>query len=166
MRVAIDTDFLVRLSIMDHPGRAVATAMRDRHLDAGDRFALAPQVVLEFVHVVTDPRRFSAPLTVAEALRVARAWWEAAEVDPLLPEVAVMPRFFDLIAEHRLGRKRILDMSNLINSSYSDVYKRLLSPLLDEILPDLCQVRDCPKLSDRDWLACGICRVIDNVASG
>lgn len=53
-----------------------------------------------------------------------------------------------------------------INSLYSDVYNRLLNPLLEEILPALQQTRDCPKLSDRDWLACGICRVIDNVASG
>lgn len=109
MRVAIDTDFLVRLSIADHPGQAAAVELRNRHLDAGDRFALAPQVVFEFVHVVTNPRRFTAPLTIAEALGVARAWWEAAEVDPLLPEGDVMLRYFELMEGHRLGRKRVLD---------------------------------------------------------
>jgi hypothetical protein len=45
MRVAIDPDFLVRLSVADHPGRSVAADLRDGHLEAGDRFALAPQVV-------------------------------------------------------------------------------------------------------------------------
>lgn len=109
MRVAIDTDFLVRLSIANHPGQAVATELRDRHIEAGDRFALAPQVVFEFVHVVTDPRRFTAPLTMPEALRVAQAWWEAAEVEPLLPEGEVIPRFFELMAAYQLGRKRVLD---------------------------------------------------------
>lgn len=109
MRVAIDTDFLVRLSIAGHPGRSVAAELRDRHLAAGDRFALAPQVAYEFVHVVTDPRRFTEPLAMTEALRVARAWWEGAEVDPLLPEDETVPRFFELMAKHQLGRKRVLD---------------------------------------------------------
>jgi predicted nucleic acid-binding protein len=109
MRVAIDTDFLVRLSIAKHPGRAVAIELRDRHLEDGDRFALAPQVVSEFVHVVTDGRRFTEPLTMPDALRVARSWCEGAEVDLLFPEADVMPRFFDLMTTHALGRKRVLD---------------------------------------------------------
>lgn len=41
-----------------------------------------------------------------------------------------------------------------------------MSPLLGEILPAFQQSRDCLNLSDRDWLACGVCRVIDDAASG
>lgn len=111
MRVAVDTDFLVRLSITGHPGRDAAVALRERHLGAGDHFALAPQVVAEFVHVVTDPRRFTKPLTMAEALRVGRAWCEAREVDCLLPQADMLSRFFELMETHRLGRKRVLDTS-------------------------------------------------------
>lgn len=111
MRVAIDTGFLVRLSIAGHPGRSEAEAVRDRCLNAGDSFALAPQVIGEFVHVVTDPRRFTAPLKIDQALQVARAWWEAEEVEPLYPAGDIMTRFFDLMETHLLGRKRILDAS-------------------------------------------------------
>ncbi len=109
MRVGIDTDFLVRLSIANHPGRPVALELRDRHVDAGDRFALAPQVITEFVHVVTDPRRFSKPLTMAKALDVANAWCEADDVELLIPSAEAMSRFFDLVKKHKLGRKRVLD---------------------------------------------------------
>lgn len=131
MRVAIDTDFLVRLSIARHPGMAAAVELRDRHLMAGDRFALAPQVVTEFIHVVTDVRRFTRPLEMAEALRVAREWCNAREVDLLFPEGDVMNRFFELMETYRLGRKRVLDtclaatclaagISHLITGNASD----------------------------------------------
>jgi len=46
-----------------------------------DRFALAPQVLAEFIHIVTDPKRFSSPLTVELALRRAETWWNSKEVD-------------------------------------------------------------------------------------
>ena len=55
MNVGIDTDFLIRLAVLEHPGHQLATARRDHHLEQGDRFALAPQVIGEFVHVITDP---------------------------------------------------------------------------------------------------------------
>jgi len=111
MRVGIDTDFLVRLSIAGHPGRDAALELRERYLEAGDRFALAPQVVTEFVHVVTDPRRFAESLSMSEAVQVARAWCEAEEVCPLFPDADSMAHFFDLMEGHGLGRKRVLDTS-------------------------------------------------------
>ena len=82
MRVGIDTDFLVRLSIAAHPGRDAAVDLRDRHLDAGDHFVLAPQVITEFVHVVTDARRFTKPLSMTKALAVAKDWCDADDVVP------------------------------------------------------------------------------------
>ncbi|MDA0840482.1 MAG: type II toxin-antitoxin system VapC family toxin [Planctomycetota bacterium] len=111
MRVAIDTDFLVRLSIADHPGRDAAVELREHHVDAGDRFALAPQVVSEFIHVVTDPRRFTDPLSIPEALKVARQWCEAEEVFLLFTDTDSLSRFFDLMEQFGLGRKRVLDTS-------------------------------------------------------
>jgi hypothetical protein len=44
----------------------------------GDDFALAPQVLAEFIHVVTDQRRFTSPLAIDAALLRAQAWWAAA----------------------------------------------------------------------------------------
>ncbi|MFV1996244.1 MAG: hypothetical protein ACC661_12475 [Verrucomicrobiales bacterium] len=85
MNVGIDTDFLVRLAIREHPEHRSTLALRDHHLDHGDRFALAPQVVAEFIHVVTDPRRFKNPLSMEDARQMAQAWWSAAEVDQIQP---------------------------------------------------------------------------------
>ncbi len=40
-------------------------------LAAGDRIAIAPQVLAEFIHIVTDARRFTKPLSMDEARHVA-----------------------------------------------------------------------------------------------
>jgi len=109
MNVGIDTDFLVRLAVLEHPGHDLAAERRDDHLNQGDRFALATQVVSEFVHVVTDPRRFQKPFSMAQALAWARAWASASEVDSIFPSDEALKRFFEWMLHHDLGRKRILD---------------------------------------------------------
>ena len=76
---------------------------------AGDRFAIAPQVVTEFVHVVTDARRFSTPLTMEQALDRVRAWWNSPETERVESDDDAMKWFLDAMARHRLGRKRVLD---------------------------------------------------------
>ena len=73
------------------------------------RFAIAPQVVHEFLHVATDPRRFETPLTFEEASRRAAFWWNAAETTHSAPDDRAMETFFAWMASYRLGRKRILD---------------------------------------------------------
>lgn len=105
----LDTVFLVQLEVAGHPQHAAARAVRDRLLDAGDRFALAPQVLAELIHVITDDRRFERPLSVEQARLRAEAWWNAEEVTAALPNEHTVPRFFSWFREHGLGRKRLLD---------------------------------------------------------
>jgi predicted nucleic acid-binding protein len=105
----IDTTFLVQVEIKGHARHAQARAQLGRMLDAGDRLALAPQVLAEFIHVVTDPMRFSDPLDVAAASERAEQWWSAEEVRQVSPDDHAVQLFFQWMAEHRLGRKRLLD---------------------------------------------------------
>ncbi len=109
MTVGIDTDFLVRLSILEHAKYEETCRIRDQHLDRGDRFALAPQVVAEFVHVVTDTKRFERPLMIGDALLLSQSWWNAAEVDQILPDSDAIAWFHDRMERYQLGRKRVLD---------------------------------------------------------
>ena len=57
----LDTGFLVAAEVAEHADHARARALLARLLAAGDRCALAPQVLTEFLHVVTDARRFTQP---------------------------------------------------------------------------------------------------------
>ena len=105
----IDTTFLVQVEIKGHPGHARAREHLSRMLDAEDRLALAPQVMAEFIHVVTDPKRFAEPLDVTSATTRAEHWWSAEEVRQVSPDDHAVRLFLHWMADHRLGRKRLLD---------------------------------------------------------
>lgn len=109
MTLGIDTGFLVAAEVAEHADHASARLKFQQFRAAGDRFALAPQVLAEFVHVVTDPKRFSQPLTMEAALERAEIWWESPEVDQIGADTLSMSTFFAWMRQHRLGRKRILD---------------------------------------------------------
>ena len=70
---------------------------------------LAPQVLAEFIHVATDPKRFTNPLPIDEARDLAKKWWTAAEVKQVFPDAAALTKFFDWHQGFQLGRKRLLD---------------------------------------------------------
>ncbi len=105
----LDTTFLVQAEVLGHPQHAEARASLDRFLTAGDRLVLAPQVLAEFVHVVTDSRRFSSPLDIASATARARAWWSAEEVRQVSPNDSAVHLFLSWMMRYRLGRERVLD---------------------------------------------------------
>lgn len=109
MKIGIDTTFLVQVSVREHPLHVSAVAQLDQHLVAGDTFALAPQVMAEFIHVITDPRRFEYSLSMAQAREKAQAWWMARETERVAPTQECMDLFWHWMEEHKLGRKRLLD---------------------------------------------------------
>ena len=79
--IGIDTTFLVQLEIRESESNAAAMeVLRDRILGRDREAALAPQVLTEFVHIATDPRRFTQPLSVDQAVGKADFWWNAREV--------------------------------------------------------------------------------------
>lgn len=109
MIVGIDTDFLVRASGPSHTGHQAVIQLRDQYVDEGNTFAIAPQVISEFVHVVTDARRFSLPLAMENALEIGSFWWNSANVCQVTTGADALTLFNAWMIEHRLGRKRILD---------------------------------------------------------
>ena len=104
-----DTSFLVAVDIVEHEHHADALGVLNELLDKGERVALAPQVLAEFVHVVTDPNRFERPLSIEAALDKSEYWWNAAETDQVIPANDAVSRFHEWMRRHRLGRKRVLD---------------------------------------------------------
>lgn len=70
---------------------------------------ITPSVLHEFIHVVTDMRRFEAPLTTAEAAAVARLYLGKSNVDCLAPDGKIVLEALGLLERYDLGRKRIAD---------------------------------------------------------
>jgi predicted nucleic acid-binding protein len=108
--LALDTDVLVAWAMAGTPRHAAARRLFETEIrERGGSVALTPQVIHEFLHVVTDSKRFENPLLMADALRLARQLWNAEEVIRILPSPDVLPRTMELMERLRLGRKRILD---------------------------------------------------------
>ena|ERR1051325_38918 len=108
--IGIDTTFLVHLEITEMPEHARARELLQREvIDAETKVALVPQVLAEFLHVVTDARRFQFPLPMEDAITKARFWWNAQEVTHVYPTADSTALMLEWLSRHKLGRKRILD---------------------------------------------------------
>ena len=108
--IGVDTTFLVQLELVELPAHKAAHEILQREiLQPHTPLALAPQVLSEFIHVATDPRRFQTPLTMDEAVAKAGFWWSAGEVQHVFPGSESTILFLDWMKRHQLGRKRLLD---------------------------------------------------------
>jgi predicted nucleic acid-binding protein len=115
----MDTGFLVAVEVVEHRSHQSARAIIAAQVAAGDEFGLAPQVLAEFIHVVTDVRRFAQPLSLEATCDLAEKWWTAQEVTHIVPDDEAIAQFFIWHRNHGLGRKRILD--TLLAATYHSV---------------------------------------------
>jgi predicted nucleic acid-binding protein len=118
LKHGIDTGFLVAAEVMEHPAHNAARTKLASFVEAGDVLVLTPQVLAEFIHVVTDSRRFKTPLSTDSARDLAEKWWTAREVEQLPTGAGAVGRFFAWHRAHDLGRKRILD--TMLAATYRD----------------------------------------------
>lgn len=109
MRHGIDTGFLVAFEVAGHADHLAARSILNTLRAAGDDFAITTQVIAEFIHIVTDAKRFTEPLSMNEAIARIELWWTAPEVHLVGADLVALRTFFDWMSAHRLGRKRILD---------------------------------------------------------
>ena len=124
MTHGMDTSFLVALEVRSHEQHAKTRALFQKLLKARDTFALTPQILAEFIHVVTDVRRFESPLTIEQAVERAQTWWNAAEIVHVFPTAESTLVFLGWLEEFRLGRKRLLDTqlaSTLLSSGATSI---------------------------------------------
>jgi predicted nucleic acid-binding protein len=105
----VDTGFHVAAEVVEHASHVDVRAVFSQFVAAGDRFAIAPQVLAEFIHVVSDARRFSEPLPVPDAIRLAEESWTARDVVQVFPDGSSTRQFLAWLRQHSLGRKRLLD---------------------------------------------------------
>ncbi len=104
----LDCNVLVQLALADHPANAATLAAAQAETQRERRLVFPPLVVTEFLHVVTDARRFDPPLTMTEALD----WIEDLLANPtvglLEPSQESLRQMLRWMRQFNLGRKRIL----------------------------------------------------------
>jgi predicted nucleic acid-binding protein len=125
--IGIDTDFLVAYEDSAHPlhgwSRSVLAASRMTSVS----IVIAPQVIAEYVHVVTDARRFESPLSMQQALDKVEEWRTAKEVVWTSADNRAIDLFLSWMAQFQLGRKRVLD--TLLAATYAVAGVSLLATL-------------------------------------
>ncbi len=125
--IGADTTFLVQLELIEVPAHHAARQLLQREiLQPQVSLALAPQVLAEFIHITTDPRRFQKPLTMDQAVAKALFWWNSVEIRHVFPTDDSTRIAFDWLQHHQLGRKRILD-TQLAATLWSAGIKRLVT---------------------------------------
>lgn len=108
--IGIDTSFLIGLAVREHPSHTRCWALFEAEVRGRPAsMAVAPQVLAEFCHVVTDPRRFEHPLEMAEAIELCEQWWNAEECRPVAADQEACVLFLSWMHELGLDHKRLLD---------------------------------------------------------
>lgn len=108
--IGADTSFLVALAVQGHPAHRAAWKLFEESIVGGSAImTIAPQVLAEFCHVVTDPRRFERPLDMTAALELCETWWDAAECRRVEAGAEAGTLALAWMREFRLGRKNLLD---------------------------------------------------------
>ena len=107
--IGLDTSFLVAWAITEHPNHTPCRRLATEAIQNGHSFGLTTGIIAEFIHVVTDPRRFAKPLAMANAMVFADFWSRAAEVTLLPQSAGTSATWIDWLQRHRLGRKHLLD---------------------------------------------------------
>lgn len=124
--IGLDCNILIQLALADHPANLRTLAAVQSEAQRGEIFVFPPLIATEFLHVVTDERRFAPPLTMEEAL----GWLEDFMSNPIVkilePGDASLRQTLRWVREHRLGRRRILD-THLAAVLYTQGVQRLLT---------------------------------------
>lgn len=108
--IGLDTTVLLAYELREAVGHSIVRAhIMEASRSGSEQYALAPQVLQEFLHVATDPRRFEHPLSMDDALHRCRTWWDSAEVIHCHPGDRAWEQAWAWMEEFRLGRKRIMD---------------------------------------------------------
>lgn len=122
----LDCNILVQLALADHPANAATAAVVQAEVQSGSRLVFPPLVINEFLHVITDARRFNPPLTMIEALD----WVENILANPavglLEPPSESLRQTLRWMRQFNLGRKRILD-THLAAMLHTAGVRRLLT---------------------------------------
>ncbi len=108
--IGIDTCFLIDLYWQDSPRNKNARALYSKIAnDETTQLAVYFNCFNEFLHVITDSKRFSNPFSIKEAIDVIDFWCDIDRVKVLYPDDTVFKRTITWMNMYNLGRNRIND---------------------------------------------------------
>jgi toxin-antitoxin system PIN domain toxin len=110
VKLGLDTNVLVYAHLAALPEHVVVREFLAAQLARRDvTLVITPSVLHEFLHVVTDPRRFDPPVSMREALALTRLYLGRANVVCVPTDAEALAEALVLVERHGLGRKRLAD---------------------------------------------------------
>jgi predicted nucleic acid-binding protein len=123
----IDTNILVQLSLENHSGNKASLASVQNEVSIGNEIVLTGGVIAEFLHVITDSKRFTDALSMVEALDWIDDFLKNSNSVRIIPSSEQSARLaMDWIRQFQLGRKRLLD-TNLAAAIHVAGGRRILT---------------------------------------
>ena len=108
--IGLDSCFLIDLYWQDSPRNKKARDLYQKLAnDDSVQLAIYFNCFNEFLHVMTDSKRFENPFTVKEAISVIDFWCDLERVTVLYPDDTVFKRTLAWMNMYNLGRNRIND---------------------------------------------------------
>lgn len=108
--IGIDTCFLIDLYWQDSPRNKNARALFSKIANNESvKLAVYYNCFNEFLHVITDSKRFENPLSVSEAISVIDYWCDIDRVTVLYPDDTSFKRTLAWMNRYQLGRNRVND---------------------------------------------------------
>lgn len=108
--IGIDTCFLIDLYWQDSPRNKNARALFSKIANNESvKLAIYYNCFNEFLHVITDSKRFENPLSVSEAISVIDYWCDIDRVTVLYPDDTSFKRTLAWMNRYQLGRNRVND---------------------------------------------------------
>lgn len=105
----IDSCFLVDLYWKDSPRHAGAVTLYESLASGDEQVLIYHNVFNEFIHVMTDPRRFNSPLTMREALDITDGWSHLERVTVVYADDMSFGRGMLWLSQYGLGCNRLND---------------------------------------------------------
>jgi predicted nucleic acid-binding protein len=122
----LDCNILVQLALAEHPANIATVHAVQTEAQHGEQLVFPTLVITEFLHVVTDERRFSPPLTMVEALDWIQDFLANPMINLIEPTKESLHQTLRWMRQFNLGRKRILD-TNLAAILHTAGVRRLLT---------------------------------------
>ena len=108
--IGLDTCFLIDLYWNDSPRHQNAKALYSKLAnDDSVKIAIFHNCFNEFLHVITDSKRFENPFSIQEAIEVIDSWCDLENVNVLYPDDTSFKRTLVWMNMYNLGRNRIND---------------------------------------------------------
>ncbi len=106
----IDTTFLIDLEVMESPRHAAAVELFNQWRKENNSILVIYSTVFnEFLHVITDQKRFTNPVPMEQAIEKCWYWIDHARVKVVYADDDSLRRQLLWMSMHKLGRKRISD---------------------------------------------------------